>query len=109
MLALAATSVELPLFLAFLLVRWGPHFGPEWLYWPILTGLFPCFFARQLQLVPHQLSLVEFRIAEAVFTACLIGLVSAIASRTRFWRQLLTGAFGVSSVLAALAFMLLAA
>jgi hypothetical protein len=109
MLLLAAISVELPLLIAFLLVRCGPHFGPEWFYWPIMTGLFPCFFARQLQLVPHQLSMVEVRIGEALVTACLIALVFAIASRTRFWRQLLTGAFGLSSVLAVLAFMLLAA
>ena len=109
MLVLAAISVELPLLIAFLLVRSGPHFGPEWFYWPIMTGLFPCFFARQLQLVPPQLPMVEFRIAETVFTACLIALVFALASRTTFWRQLLTGAFGLSSVLAVLAFMLLAA
>lgn len=109
MLALAAAAVELPLFIAFLLVKSGPHFGPEWFYWPILTGLFPCFFASHLHLLPHQLSMVEVRIAEALFTACLIALVFAVASRTTFWRQLLTGAFGLSSVLAALAFMLLAA
>ena len=109
MLGLAAASVELPLLIAFLLVRWGSHFGPEWRFWPILAGLFPCFFASRFHVLPLHLSILELRIAEAVFTACLIGLVFFLCSRTRFWRQFLVGAFGISSALAVLGFLLLAA
>jgi hypothetical protein len=109
MLVLAAASVELPLFIAFLLVRRGPHFGPEWRFWPILAGLFPCFFASRFQVLPHLLSILELRIAEAAFTAGLIGLVFFLGSRTKFWRQFLVGAFGISSALAVLGFLLLAA
>jgi hypothetical protein len=109
MLGLAAASVELPLFIAFLLVRWGPHFGPEWRFWPILAGLFPCFFASEFHVFPKRLSLIELRLGMTVFTACLIGLVFVICSRTRFWRQFLVGAFGISSALAVLGFLLLAA
>jgi hypothetical protein len=53
--------------------------------------------------------MIELRLGMTVFTACLIGLVFVICSQSRFWRQFLVGAFGISSVLAALGFLLLAA
>ncbi|HTL18791.1 MAG TPA: hypothetical protein VL793_16255, partial [Patescibacteria group bacterium] len=43
--SLVVLIAELPAFVMFLLVRWSPHYGPEWHNWPVLTGLFPAFFA----------------------------------------------------------------
>lgn len=109
MLGMAAVSVELPLFIAFLLIRWGPNYGSEWRFWPILAGLVPCFFASEFHLLPGKLSLPQLRFGMTVFTACLIGLVFVLCSRSKFWRQFLVGAFGISSALAVLGFLLLAA
>lgn len=109
LLGLSIAAVEAPLLIAFLLARSGPHDGPEWRYWPLLTGLFPVFLTTQIQLVPRNVPIIGFRAVEALFTAGFITLVVYLASRTVFWRQILMAAFAVSGALAILAFLLLAA
>jgi uncharacterized membrane protein YvbJ len=56
MLGLAAVSVELPLFIAFLLVRWSQHFGPQWLFWPVFAGLYPSFVLGHVIPIPELLT-----------------------------------------------------
>ena len=104
MLALAAVSVELPLFVAFLLVRWSQHFGPEWLNWPVFAGLFPMFVATCVLKLVH-LSIHFSWFGCGVLTMGLIWLIFILSWRSSYWPRLLVAGFVISSVLTFLAFL----
>jgi hypothetical protein len=113
MLGLAALAVELPFLVTYLLVqvlKQCPHCRHEWLSWPILPGAFPWFFGTfSLKIIPRDLSIIQVKFGWAVFTACLTGLIFAVSRRSALWRQLIAVGFVVSSGLAFLAFLLIAA
>jgi hypothetical protein len=108
-LGLAALMVELPLFVAFLLVRWGGHFGQVWLYWPILDGLFPWFIVNGiLRQIPIHLS-INFWFGCGALTMGLIWLIFALSWRSSYWRRFLGAGLAVSTVLVFLAYLGLSA
>jgi len=113
MLSLSLVAVELPFLVTCLLVqalKQCPHCRHEWLSWPILAGAFPWYFtAFNLKLFPRDLSTLQVRCGWGAFTACLIALIFAVSWRSAVWRQLLAGGLVVSSGLAILAFLLIAA
>jgi hypothetical protein len=111
--SLAALAVELPFFLTCLLVqlfKQCPHCRHEWLSWPILSGAFPWYFATfSLKLIPRDLSLMQVKLGWVVFTACIIAALFLACWRSVLWRPLLAGGLVLSSGLAVLAFLLIAA
>jgi hypothetical protein len=110
MACLVVLIVELPAFVTFLLIRWTPHYGPEWHNWPLLAGMFPALLATDtLGLLPHHLSLPWLRIELAVFTALFMALVFLLSWRTRFWKPILAGGLAASSALAVLGLLTLLA
>jgi len=113
MIGLATLAVELPFLVTCLLVqalKQCPHCKHEWLSWPILPGVSPWFFATfTLKLIPRDLSTLSVKFGWAVFTVSLIGLMFVVSRRSAFWRQLIAASFVVSTVLAVLAFLLIAA
>lgn len=113
MLTLAALTVELPFLVTCLLVqllKQCPHCRHEWLSWPILAGAFPWYFsAFTLHIIPRDLSNLQVRFGWGAFTTCLIALTFLASWRSGVWRQLLAGGLVVSSGLAILAFLLIAA
>ena len=107
MLSLAVLAVELPFLIVCLLVQWlkqCPHCRHEWLSWPILAGAFPSYFVFS-----HNLNMLQVRLGWGAFTACLIALIFVASWRSALWRQLLAGGLAVSSGLAILAYLLIAA
>jgi hypothetical protein len=113
MFSLAALAVELPFLLTFLLVqllKQCPHCRHEWLSWPILSGAFPWYFATfSLKLLPRDLSLTQVKFGWGAFTVGLIAALFLACRRSTVWRQLLAGGLVLSSGLAVLAFVLIAA
>jgi hypothetical protein len=113
LLSLAALAIEVPFFVTCLLVQLlknCSHCRHEWLSWPILAGAFPSYFAAiNLHMAPAHLSLNMFKFGSGAFTASLIALVFLLGLKTTLWRQLLAGALLVSTGLAVLAFLLIAA
>jgi hypothetical protein len=113
MLGLAAMAVELPFLITCLLVqllKQCPHCRHEWLSWPILAGTFPWYFATfSLRFIPRDLSAFQLKIGCGIFTACLIALIFALGRRTTLWRVPLGIGLVVSSTLAVLTFLLIAA
>lgn len=110
MLVLAAVSVELPPFITFLLVRWSQHFGPIWMNWPMLDGLFPLFVVLTIlkQMKLHG-GMIFFWLICGGFTLGLISLVFALSWRSSYWRRYLGAGLAFSTVLAFLATMILRA
>ncbi len=113
LLSLAALAVELPFFVTCLLVQVlkdCPHCRHEWLSWPILAGAFPYFFAASnLHLVPRHLSVTAGKFGWGAFTASLIALVFLVSWKSMLWRQFLAAALILSTGLAVLAFLSIAA
>ena len=113
LLSLAALAVELPFLVTFVLVqllKQCPHCQREWLSWPILAGAFPWYFATiNLKLIPRDLSIFQIKFGWGMFTACLTALIFALSRRSTLWRVPLTVGFVVSTGLALLAFLLIAA
>jgi hypothetical protein len=108
--SLVVLIAELPAFVMFLLVRWSPHYGPEWHNWPVLTGLFPAFFATDtLKLLPHHLSQPWLRVELGMFTVLFMILLFFVSWRTRFWKGFLAFGLACSSALAVLGLLLLRA
>ena len=113
LLGLATLAVELPFLVTCLLVqvlRSCPHCRHEWLSWPILPGAFPWFFAAiSLKSIPRDAGIVPMKCGWAVFTVCLIGLIFAACRQNAFWQLVLAAGVLVSSALAVVTFMLIAA
>lgn len=99
-LGCAALAAELPALTAFLLVRWGPHFGPGWANWPLLVGVFPVYHATfKLHLLPRDLGMLQVQVAFGLFTILFILTVFFASWRSRFWRQILAGGAAASVLL----------
>jgi len=109
----ATMAVELPFLATCVLVqllKQCPHCRHEWLSWPILPGAVPWYFATfGLRLIPRDLGSFPLKIGWGVFTACLIALVFALSRRTTLWRVPLGFAAIVSTALAVLTFLSIAA
>jgi hypothetical protein len=105
--------VELPFFVTWLLVsvlKQCPHCRHEWLSWPVLAGAFPWYVATfNLKLIPRSLETYQLKIGFGLFTACFVMLLFGVAQRTTRWRYVLATGLLVSSGLAVLAFLLIAA
>ncbi len=75
-----------------------------------LAGAFPWYFgASMLKLIPREMSMFQIRCAWGLLTASLIGLIFVASRRSTLWRHFLAGGLILSSGLALLAFLLIAA
>jgi len=113
MLGLAALAVELPFLAGCLLVQMlsrCSHCRHEWLSWPLLAGAFPAYHATfYFKLLPRDLTMMQVRFVWGAFTACFIAVLFLASRRNGAWRQILAGGLALSSGLAVLAYLLIAA
>ena len=113
MLGLATLAVELPFLAGYLLVQMlsrCSHCRHEWLSWPVLPGAFPWYHVTySLKLLPRNLTTMQGKLIWGAFTACFIAALFLASRRNGAWRQILAGGLALSSGLAVLAYLLIAA
>ncbi|MGZ4973691.1 MAG: hypothetical protein ACXWDN_13100, partial [Limisphaerales bacterium] len=109
-------SVETPFLITAVLVNLFHHCAHcqhEWLlYWPVLPSMFPAYLVSVVfhpSALLRNLSVAQFHFFGGVFTACFIVAVFLLARGRTYWWLHLAGAFVISSGLAAMAFIIIAA